>query len=327
MKICNPFQVIKQFVFGVFLAVLALNVQAESNLWSLVWASHEQAKSLSYSGLLITESGNYSQSSKLLHQATSEGEFEVLERLDGQSAKWIRYNDQIQCVIPDRKLILIERRHTSVAFPRVFVDADSSENIFERLYSISELPGRRVAGREVRVLKLSPKDDMRYGYQLYLDRENKLMMRSELYSPEGEVLEQVGFKEINFSPVLMEKPSLLKAAPGWRTNSTEVRALDVDELPYDLPELAFGFKKADTVCRTKGKDEQIHQTVYSDGLSTVSIFIQKHQGSHSMPQVPMSHGAVMSRSETQGMYMVTVLGEVPEKTLGLFLKSVRWKSQ
>ncbi|MFN7504747.1 MAG: MucB/RseB C-terminal domain-containing protein, partial [Limnobacter sp.] len=119
----------------------------------------------------------------------------------------------------------------------------------------------------------------------------------------------------------------VKAGPGWRTSSTEVRTLADNELVYDLPDIAFGFKKANTVCRVKSKEDQIHQTVYSDGLSTLSVFVQKVQTSHSMPQVPMSHGAVMSKSETQGQHLVTVLGEVPEKTLGLFLKSVRWKSQ
>lgn len=326
MTLYRPLRVIMQSIAGVFFACAAFGVQADPSLWNLVWASHEQAKSLSYSGLLITESGKYSQTSRLLHQSTGGNEFEVLERLDGQPAKWIRHNDQIQCVIPDRKMILTDRRHTSVSFPRVLAEANGA-SMLERLYSISELPGRRVAGRAVRVLKLSPSDDMRYEYRLYLDRENKLLLRSELYSPQGEVLENVGFKEISFEPALIENPSLMKAGPGWRTSSTEVRSLDSNELPYDLPDLAFGFKKTDTVCRVKSKDEQIHQTVYSDGLSTLSVFIQKHQANHSMPQVPMSHGAVMSKSETQGGHMVTVLGEVPEKTLVLFLKSVRWKSR
>jgi sigma-E factor negative regulatory protein RseB len=326
MKMYRPFHFAKYVVTGFVLASVAFAAQADQSLWRLVWASHDQAKSLSYSGLLITESGKHSQTSKLLHQATAGNEFEILERLDGQPAKWIRHNDQIQCVIPDRKMILTERRHTSIAFPRVLAEADGA-NALEKFYNISELPGRRVAGRAVRVLKLAPKDDLRYEYRLYVDRENKLLMRSELYSPQGEVLEQVGFKEISFEPTLIDNPSLAKAGPGWRTNSTEVRTLTPNELTYDLPDIAFGFKKADTVCRVKSKEDQIHQTVYSDGLSTLSVFVQKIQPNHSMPQVPMSHGAVMSKSETQGQHLVTVLGEVPEKTLGLFLKSVRWKSQ
>ncbi|MCE2746603.1 MAG: MucB/RseB C-terminal domain-containing protein [Burkholderiales bacterium] len=326
MKMYRPFNFAKHVITGVLFVSVAFSARADESLWSLVWASHDQAKSLSYSGLLITESGKHSQTSKLLHQATAGDEFEVLERLDGQPAKWIRHNDQIQCVIPDRKMIVTERRHTSIAFPRVLAGADGATSL-EKFYNISELPGRRVAGRAVRVLKLAPKDDLRYEYRLYVDRDNKLLMRSELYSPQGEVLEHVGFKEISFEPELIDKPSLVKAGPGWRTSSTEVRTLADNELVYDLPDIAFGFKKANTVCRVKSKEDQIHQTVYSDGLSTLSVFVQKVQTSHSMPQVPMSHGAVMSKSETQGQHLVTVLGEVPEKTLGLFLKSVRWKSQ
>ncbi|MCR2746913.1 MucB/RseB C-terminal domain-containing protein [Limnobacter parvus] len=326
MKMYRPLNLAKHAMAGLVLAASAFSVQADSGLWSLVWASHDQAKVLNYSGLLITESGKHSQTSKLQHQSTSGGEFEVLERLDGQPAKWIRHNDQIQCVIPDRKMILTERRHTSIAFPRVLAGEDGGNGL-EKLYNISEMPGQRVAGRAVRVLKLTPKDDMRYEYRLYIDRENNLLMRSELHSPKGEVLENIGFKEITFEPTVIENPALVKAGPGWRTSSTEVRKMSPEELTYDLPDLAFGFKKADTVCRVKSKDELIHQTVYSDGLSTLSVFIQKHNAGQSMPQVPMSHGAVMSKSETQGQHLVTVLGEVPEKTLGLFLKSVRWKSQ
>ena len=317
-------------LFALLLATLTLVVSnvavAQEQLWQMVWSSHEQAKSMSYSGLLVTESGTFSQSSRLVHQSKPEGEFELLERLDGQPAKWIRHNDQIQCVIPDRKLILTERRHTAVSFPRVFADRDGSTTL-EKFYSIAELPAQRVAGRTSHVLKLTPKDDLRYQYRLYLDRSTKLLLKSEVYAANGEVLENVGFKEINFDPAIKESLSLLKPGPGWRTSKTEIRPLTEEEAVYDLPDIAFGFKKTDTVCRTKGGNEQIHQTIYSDGLSTVSIFIQQQRPSQSMPQVPMSHGAVMSKSEAQGAHLVTVLGEVPEKTLDLFLKSVRWKSQ
>ena len=326
MKLHHSPRLLKQVLVIFLLTCAAFGARADQNLWSLIWTSHEQAKSLNYSGLLVTESGKHSQASRLLHQSTEGSEFEVLERLDGQPAKWIRHNDQIQCVIPDRKMILTDRRHTSVSFPRVLSEGNGS-SMLEQFYRISELPGRRVAGRSVRVLKLSPVDDMRYEYMLYLDRETKLLLRSELYSSQGDVLEQVGFKEISFAPSLIENPSLMSVGPGWMSSSTEVRPVKADELFYSLPDMVSGFKKSETVCRVKSKDDQVHQTVYSDGLSTLSVFIQKHQPNHSMPQASMRHGAVMSKSEIQGEYLVTVLGEVPEKTLKRFLKSVRWKSQ
>ncbi|MFN7507219.1 MAG: hypothetical protein ACK5Q1_16850, partial [Limnobacter sp.] len=80
MKMYRPFNFAKHVITGVLFVSVAFSARADESLWSLVWASHDQAKSLSYSGLLITESGKHSQTSKLLHQATAGDEFEVLER-------------------------------------------------------------------------------------------------------------------------------------------------------------------------------------------------------------------------------------------------------
>ncbi|WP_353738377.1 MucB/RseB C-terminal domain-containing protein [Limnobacter sp.] len=77
----------------------------------------------------------------------------------------------------------------------------------------------------------------------------------------------------------------------------------------------------------RGKGQSVDQTVYSDGLSTLSVFVQKAKAGQSMPNVPMAHGAVVSRSQTVGNYLVTALGEVPLVTLNQVLKSVQWKSQ
>ncbi|MCQ8895930.1 MucB/RseB C-terminal domain-containing protein [Limnobacter humi] len=295
-------------------------------LWALLDNSHEQARALTYSGLLLTQSGEFTQASKLLHQSGQSGEFEVLERLDGPSAKWVRHNEDIQCILPDKKLVLSEKRQTSVAFPRLLSNPDGT-SMLVKLYDIREAAAKRVAGRSTRVIQLTPKDDLRYGYRFYLDRQRNLLLRSELFSSKGEVLEHVGFTEINFDADQVIKPEMPQAGPGWKVTSTEIKVLKDGELSYSLPDIFVGFKRSDTLCRIRGKESQIHQTLYTDGLSSVSVFIQKANDGHSMPQAPISHGAVMSRSEVQGQHLVTVLGEVPEKTLGLFLKSVRWKSQ
>ena len=310
------------FALGLFCSITFAN----EALWRLVWSTHDQARSLSYSGLLVRQSGPHVQSSRLLHFATDNGEFETLERLEGQPAKWIRHNDQIQCVLPDRKLILTEQRKTSNTFPRVFTAPDGSV-MLDELYSIQEMPSERIADRLTRTLKLVPKDELRYEYRLYIDKKSNLLLRSELYSPKGVLLEQVGFKEILFNPDVSTKPNLFDWAPGWKISNTEVSYLKDEELPYTLPVKVSGFIKTDTFCRIKEKNTQVYQTVYSDGLSTVSVFINRQQSDFSMPKVPMSQGAVMSKSQVQGKYLVTVLGEVPEKTLEAFLSSVQWKSQ
>lgn len=298
----------------------------ETQLWTLISQTHEKARSLNYSGYLSTKSGEHTQNSRLEHFATAEGEFELIEKLDGQPSRWIRHNDQIQCIIPDRKLILSEKRQINSSFPRVFTNADGSASLAQ-FYSIDELPTRRVAGRQARVLRLIPKDQMRYEYRLFVDKEHSLLLRSESYSRQGELLERVGFSEITFSSDLSKKPVLIEAGPGWKEASTKILPIDDRKLPYVLPQSLQGFSKMNAFCRMKDNNQEVHQAVFSDGLATLSVFIQKAQTGQSLPSVPMSHGAVMSKSEIQGTHLVTVLGEVPVVTLDTFLKSVKWKSQ
>jgi sigma-E factor negative regulatory protein RseB len=311
------------FIFCLLLTHIGF---ASNDLWSTVWDSHEQAKQMSYSGMLTTRSGEYNQSSRLSHFSTADGEFELVEKLDGQPSQWIRQNDKIQCVFPDKKIILSERRQSSLSFPRVFSLVDGTVKL-DSFYSIEELPHQRVAGRLVRVLKLSPKDSYRYFYRLYVDKEFDFLLRSELLNKEGTVLEQVGFSEIVFNPDPITKPHLLDVGPGWREFNTKSNIVSESNLPYILPKSLIGFTKTETFCRTKDNDVKVNQTVFSDGLSTLSVFVQKAKTSQTMPSMPIGHGAVMSKSEIQGNYMVTVLGEVPTATLDYFLKTIQWKSQ
>lgn len=298
----------------------------ETQLWALISQTHEKARLLNYSGFLSTKSGDHNQNSRLEHYATPDGEFELIEKLDGQPSKWIRHNDQIQCVIPDRKLILSEKRQINSSFPRVLTNSDGSA-LLAQFYSIDELPNRRVAGRQARVLRLLPKDQMRYEYRLFVDKEHSLLLRSESFSRQGELLERVGFSEINFSNDPSKKPVLIEAGPGWKEASTKILPIDDKKLPYVLPQSLQGFSKMNAFCRMKDNNQEVHQAVFSDGLATLSVFIQKAQAGQTLPSVPMSHGAVMSKSEIQGTHLVTVLGEVPVVTLDTFLKSVKWKSQ
>jgi len=55
--------------------------------------------------------------------------------------------------------------------------------------------------------------------------------------------------------------------------------------------------------------------VYSDGLASVSVFIEKNQGSEKHLQGASSMGAVNAFGNSVGDYFVTVVGEVPVKTV------------
>lgn len=298
----------------------------QRNLWQLLVSSREQAQTLSYSGILVSHSGGYSQSSRLFHQKAEGGEFELLEHLDGQSARWVRINQETQCVLPEKKQILSEKHTAATALLPNFSSEKALEDLND-VYTIKAMPLKRVAGREALVVQLQPKDKYRYEYRFYVDKQRHFLLRSETLSDRGVLLEQVGFSEISFDVGALPKVDLLGSESGWQVKSTELRPLSNAEIPYVLPSVLEGFRQINGVCRSKSKDRQLHQFVYSDGLSTVSVFVRKKDEIQNNSTSLLGYGAMMSKSEVQGGHLVTVLGEVPEKTLNLFLKSVQWKTQ
>jgi sigma-E factor negative regulatory protein RseB len=61
--------------------------------------------------------------------------------------------------------------------------------------------------------------------------------------------------------------------------------------------------------------------VYSDGLASVSVFIEKRQDAEKHLQGPAKMGVVNAFGNTVGEYFVTVVGEVPEKTVQAMAQS------
>lgn len=322
---------VKTPVMNVFKALLVFCASvgpawSDDVLWKTLASSREQAENLSYSGVLVSHVGPHSQTSRFLHQKAPNGEFELLEHLDGESARWVRVNQDIQSVLPEKKQIFSEKRSASL-MPLPHFSSEKATVHLKEVYNIRAMPNKRVAGYEAAVVQLQPKDKYRYEYKFYIDKQRNFLLRSEILSHKGDLLEQVGFSEISFDVSLLPKTDLLITEPGWQVTKTESRVLKDDELPYTLPSALAGFKRLSDFCRSKNKDRQLYQVVFSDGLSTVSVFVKKQDEAKNNSKAVLGYGAMMSKSELQGGYLVTVLGEVPENTLNLFLKSMQWKTQ
>jgi sigma-E factor negative regulatory protein RseB len=312
--------------FLIFSACVGPAWSNDDNLWKTLASSREQAENLSYSGVLVSHVGAHSQSSRFYHQKASNGEFELLEHLDGEAARWLRLNQDTQSVLPSKKQIFSEKRSASLK-PLSHFSSEKAIAYLKEVYSIRAMPDKRIAGYETLVVQLEPKDKYRYEYKFYIDKQHNFLLRSEILSQKGELLEQVGFSEISFDIGVLPNTNLFDAESGWQVTKTEARVLKNNELPYTLPNTLAGFRQLSGFCRSKSKDRQLYQFVFSDGMSTVSVFVKKQDEAKHHSRAVFGHGAMMSKSELQGGYLVTILGEVPETTLNLFLKSMQWKTQ
>jgi sigma-E factor negative regulatory protein RseB len=69
------------------------------------------------------------------------------------------------------------------------------------------------------------------------------------------------------------------------------------------------------------KNLDLLHLVYSDGLASVSVFIEKDKGVSSHLYGASSMGAVNAFGNLVGEHFVTVVGEVPAKTVQLMAQS------
>ncbi len=279
----------------------------------LLQRMHKAARSLDYAGVYTYQQGNTVLSTQIVHVVDGTGERERVSMLDGQPREYIRHNEITQCLLPDHKVVLKERRD-SERFPAVLFDEglELATHYVLNLHDAAE----RVAGRKCQVLELEPRDTHRYGYRFCADKETGLPLRAQTVGPEG-VLIQIVFNTLQVGSKVA--PEAL--APAWNTKGWEVVEVPVQEVDlasegWRIP-LPPGYRPLKQVLRPMKAGRQVKQMVVSDGLASMSVFIEAYKESGDQPREAglMRKGAVSLYRKRIGDHWLTVLGEVPAETV------------
>lgn len=275
---------------------------------------------LNYSGTFIYQSGKNFETSRILHMTDANGEHERLEVLDGSPREVIRSSNEVRCVLPDQKTVIIDRAGGRRSFPSRLPASFASlaEN-----YRIRKGGLGRVAGLEAQQIVLEPKDDLRFGYQLWAEVQSGLLLKARTVDERGEIVEQFTFSDVKIGGDIGSeafKPRVGKDGD-WRV----VHAVGVDVRKEDTgwtqnAPLA-GFSLLSAVRRPLGRErgEALH-LVYSDGLAAVSVFIEPNDGARTEIASAgtvgsIGSGAISIYKRVVGPHLVTALGEVPQRTV------------
>lgn len=315
-----------QVMWTAALWVLALLLQptiahASDPHWSVLQKAQQASQKLNYQGVLWVQSGRHMQSSRVTHVWDPQhGELEAIETLQGQLIEWIRHNEDVQCVLHDQKTIRMDKRHASQAFSRL-VSARIDE--LSTRYSIAQKESDRVAGLDSSIFELRPRDSLRFGYRLWIDRETGLLLKSQTLGDNDEVIEQVSFSEIRIGPVAEKsRPKFKAVGEGWRLDDATINNADgAAPLQIAFKPGVPGFKQASGIVR-KTRNSTVNQYVYTDGLASVSIFVENFNPSRPQANAVIHHGAVRTVVKRVGDFSVTAMGEVPLSTIRQFLSDI-----
>lgn len=299
------------------LALAALPVLAEpSEGMLLLNKAAGAAQKLGYSGTFMYQSGGKSETSRIVHFLEGGKEYERLEVLDGSPREVVRRDNEIRCYLPERKLVIVEKRGQRRAFPALLPVGlgGIAEN-----YGIRSGAMERVAGFDAHSVVLEPKDEFRYGYQLWIESSSGLLLKSVLLGEKGDKLESFAFTQLQIgaAPGREIARSRFEGQSDWRIHDHQATESRQEDLPWLFRSQLPGFRKTAALRRLASGDlpDSFH-VVFSDGLAAVSVFIESLAGRKDMPEPGMTTmGAINVYQRIVGDHAVVVMGEVPAQTV------------
>ena len=283
----------------------------------------ESMRNLNYRGNFVYMHENQLESMSIIHLKDESGEKERLLSLNGEAREVIRDNKNLTCIWPSSKTVVVDYSRQN-RFSPLFIP-DDIESI-SRFYELKLTGMGRIAGHNTVVIHISPKDQLRYGMKLWVAEDSSLLVKSNLINEHDQVVEQVMFTNIEVLPQnhglsLDTMPVLDEDFTITRYHQGEVSELPSSEMSWHLKAIPDGFRQQ-SVLKRKVSDTGllVHQMVLTDGLASLSVFIekasmQKHSGNTSM-------GAVNAFIRILDGYSITAIGEVPAITAQRVAESV-----
>ena len=304
--------------------------------------AHESSKKRAYIGTYVLSSGGAMSTAKIWHVCEGDQQMERVETLTGAPRSIFRHNDKVVTFMPEQKVVRTEKRELSGSFPDL---VQSANNKIADFYSLKSEGTDRIAGLDADVVLLHPKDNLRFGYRVWTEQKKGLVVKLQTLDIDGKLLEQAAFSELQLdAPVKMDKlvqmmgkvsgyreerPVLVKTtakAEGWTLKGTVPGFQPIS--CYKRPAAGAISNAAGNVGSGAGSaanSDEPMQWIFSDGLASVSLFVEPFDRQRHDKETNAVMGATQSISKQLGSYWLTVMGEVPLQTLRLFANGLERK--
>lgn len=296
----------------------------------------EASQELNYRGTFVYLHQGRMEAMRVIHRAADGGEQERLVALTGEAREVIRDKQRVTCILPKSKSVMVGRSLPRKPFPAALPRdlGDLADN-----YEFVVQGEDRMAGRSARIVLIRPRDDLRYGYRLWLDTASRMLLKSELIDGDSRAVEQMMFTHIEFPPTIAEGElqSSLHGEAYTRDGHERPAAEPMSESDWTVAALPPGFvlTHSNRHALSSPTGQQVEHLVFSDGLATVSVYIEplpefaEESGPEArMGTAPMgasNMGAVNTLGLRRDGHQIMVVGEVPRTTVERMGESVRRK--
>ena len=295
------------------------NTDALDNLKKM----YSAAQTLDYHGTFVYLHDGNIESIQIFHSVTKDGEHERLFHLNGSPREIIRDKNIVTCILPDNKSVLVNSRQSGRP---LFLSLPANFQNLKQYYTFTLAGKDRIAGQTAHIILIGPTDNFRYGYRLWVAESNSLLLKSELLNEHKQPIEQIMFTQlevVDHIPDAMLKPTINGEEFTWHRETHEFEENSDAKTEWKVTKLPKGFQQTEHHNRYFISDNKaVEHMLFSDGLASVSVYIEKLEPKAKKFEGLSSMGAVNVYGSVIGTYQITVIGEVPKDTVKMVADSV-----
>ncbi|HFD79327.1 MAG TPA: transcriptional regulator [Gammaproteobacteria bacterium] len=313
-------------VLAAVLAAPALVAAATDDARQWLEDMSRASRSLNYKGVFVYQHDDRLEAMRIVHAMDDEGERERMFSLTGPKREVLRDNEVVTCILGDSRSVIVNRSQPRTPFPASF---PRELQDLEKYYEFKVMGEDRVAGLGCRRVEVQPRDRYRYGRRLCVHDDSRLLLRSELTGSDGRAIERIMFTSVEFPPQIESRellPQLDSADFSWKRESDQPQAaVGQSRSPrWEVTDVPAGFMLTDhNWHHLPAHQAGVEHWVYSDGLASVSVYIEKSPQPGDSYSGTSHRGALNAFGTMVDGYYVTVVGEVPLETVERIGRSVR----
>ena len=309
----------KKFILFCLTFLFVLPVKAElTHPIDLLNAMMEAHKNRNYEIHYILQHSDNIKSMKYHHALENNHEFAQLLSLDNAYETILLRNNAISYLGFNFTPFSLKGTKILDALPAVFHANFNELNH----YDFVPLGKSRVADRIANVIKIVPSDSTRFSYTLWIDEQNYLLLKSELFDNQNTLLEQFRVIEqrVNdeFDNLIPQLKTML--LPPVNTQNSLVNT----PLEWQVNWLPVGFKPISSyrqVIPVGQGQEEVESQLFSDGLSTFTVYLRS-QGDEAFNNQFARQEKLILFTHVLGNREVVVIGDIPMSVAERIAQSV-----
>lgn len=263
---------------------------------------------LNFEASFVHVQGDRIEPYRWVHGVDTQGrQYEWLMQMNGPGFRALRIDDVVSHFHPASASYSLRSRSISTMIPNAFNQsfAEVADN-----YRAVAVGGARILDRKAQHIRLISKDDQRYGFSLWLDRDNGMPLKVLMVNHDGEVLEQLQLTSLTLRDVAtdtiaelsrVERPPMLEELQAQQSPMLEQR-------PRWAP-AGFELLKAQHH-RLVLEGTPVDHYLFSDGLAEYSVYLADQSVASSGRGISVT-GPHTLHSQSAGQLMVTVVGQIP----------------